>query len=146
MLHRDTRLGEFVTLFYGVLDVKARRLTYCCAGHPPALLWRGGQVKQLTTDDILLGIEPDARFHQATLDLHDGDRLMIYTDGLPDAQNFAGERFGDARILETFAQGARHPSAADAAAHLRRTLRNYVGLADRSDDVTTVHLHVGPQE
>ena len=143
MLVRDTRPGEFVTLFYGVIDVRRRRLTYCCAGHPPALLWRDGAIHQLTTEDMLLGIVPEATFEQKVIDLKAGDRVMIYTDGLQDAVNPAGERFGDDRILAAFAQSAGRPRAEDAARHVAVTLRQFVGGATRSDDVTAAFIHVG---
>src|SRR5207248_9216502 len=54
MLCRDTKAGEFVTLFYGVLDAHNHRLTYCNAGHPPAMVLRGGTVIELGSDNMVL--------------------------------------------------------------------------------------------
>ncbi|MEM8873022.1 MAG: GAF domain-containing SpoIIE family protein phosphatase [Planctomycetota bacterium] len=142
MLYRDTRPGEFVTLFYAVLDAQARRLTYCAAGHPPALLWRNGKLRELTTDDMLLGIDLDATFGQGVFKLRSGDRMLIYTDGFPDAEDFRGEHFGEERVAEAFTEAAKLESAGAMAEHMRRMLRNFVGLADRNDDVTFITLHV----
>src|SRR5204863_7721598 len=54
MLVRDTKTSEFVTLFYGVLDARNRRLTYSNAGHPPPLLLRDGKITELSTDNMVL--------------------------------------------------------------------------------------------
>src|SRR3954469_4196969 len=59
MIHRDSKPTEFVTLFYGVLDANNRRLTYCNAGHPPGLLLRDGQIIELSSDNMVLGVNPD---------------------------------------------------------------------------------------
>ena len=59
MLCRDTKSGEFVTLFYGVLDARSLRFTYCNAGHPPGLVLRNGEVIELQSDNMVLGLSPD---------------------------------------------------------------------------------------
>ncbi len=76
--------GEpFVTMAYGVLDVPRRRLTYCCAGHPPALLLRPGEsLSELGGGGPLLGVLDDARFETREVQLQPGDRLVFYSDGL----------------------------------------------------------------
>src|SRR3954447_15417169 len=91
MLCRDTRPEEFVTLFYGVLDARNRRLTYCNAGHPPGLLLRGGNLIELANENMVLGVDPEQTYQQSLIDLHDNDLLLLYTDGLLDAMNFQDE-------------------------------------------------------
>src|SRR2546430_755584 len=75
MLYRDSRPEEFVTLFYGVLDTKNRRLTYCNAGHPPGLLLRAGSLIELASDNMVLGVDPNENYKQAIIDLQSGDTL-----------------------------------------------------------------------
>ena len=76
MVCRDTKIGEFVTLFYGVLDATTRRFTYCNAGHPAALLLRGGKVTELTSAvNMVLGIGVDEEYQQFFVDLQTGDLL-----------------------------------------------------------------------
>ena len=70
MLFRDTKDQEFVTLFYGVLDARTRRLTYSNAGHPPGLLLRDGKLTELWTDNMVLGVNPEEEYKQAVLALH----------------------------------------------------------------------------
>ena len=91
MICRDTKVGEFVTLFYGVLDAKSRRFTYCNAGHPAPLLLRDGKVTELAaSDNMVLGVACDEEYKQYLVDLKKGDLLLLYTDGVTDAANFEG--------------------------------------------------------
>jgi len=105
MLCRDTKTSEFVTLFYGVLDARNRRLTYCNAGHPPALLRRAGQITELRGENMVLGVEPNEPYEQHTVQLEKDDALLLYTDGLTDGMNFKQETFGKPRLLEAYLRG-----------------------------------------
>lgn len=134
MLCRDTKMGEFVTLFYGVLDATSRRLTYCNAGHPPALLLRKGQIIELSSDNMVLGVNPNEDYKQSFIDLQKDDLLLLYTDGVTDAVNFAGERFGRQRIADTLRKGG---ASADAVAQsILWEIRKFAGLVKRPDDIT----------
>lgn len=134
MLHRDNRPTEFVTIFYGVLDTRNRRLTYCNAGHPPPLHLRNGKLAELGSDNLVLGIDPDERFQQHLIELKAGDVILMYTDGLPDAVNFSSERFGTARVRESLLRGGS--SADSIAQNLLWDMRRFAGLTKRADDVT----------
>jgi sigma-B regulation protein RsbU (phosphoserine phosphatase) len=136
MLCRDSSPSEFVTLFYGVLDRRNRRFTYCNAGHPPGLILRNGQIIELNSDNLVLGIDPEEKYVQSLVDLKAGDTLLLYTDGLTDAMNFQNERFGKQRVIEAFKPGGE---SAEAVAHaILWSLRRFAGLATRTDDVTMI--------
>lgn len=140
MLCRDTRPEEFVTLFYGVLDTRGRRLTWTDAGHAPPLLVRNGAVQELQSMNMVLGVDPDVEFRQSFIDLEDDDRLLIYTDGLTDARDFDGRMFEKQRVIDALLKPA---ASADAvASNLLWDLRRFIGLAPRSDDVTVVALRI----
>ncbi len=141
MLWRDTKPTEFVTLIYGVYDANIRRLTYCNAGHPPALLLRKGVVTELPSDNMVLGIEPDEVFKQDFVDLESGDVILFYSDGLPDAMNFDKQPYGKDRILAAF-QTAGGGKAQEIADHLLWDVRRFVGLTNRSDDLTMIVMKV----
>ncbi|MGN6506275.1 MAG: SpoIIE family protein phosphatase, partial [Tepidisphaeraceae bacterium] len=94
MLYRDTKPTEFVTLFYGVFDARNKRLTYCNAGHPHGMVLRNGQIIELPSDNMVLGIDPDQEYTQNFFDLESGDAILLYTDGLPDAMNFDNQPYG----------------------------------------------------
>ncbi|HMB94538.1 MAG TPA: SpoIIE family protein phosphatase [Tepidisphaeraceae bacterium] len=135
-LHRDSKSSEFVTLFYGVLDAKNRRLTYCDAGHPPGLILRDGKIIELKSENMVLGVDPEQTYRQAIIDLQPNDLLLLYTDGLADAMNFKQETFGRQRIFEAFGHGGA--TAEIAAQNILWEMRRFVGLTKRTDDVTMI--------
>ena len=140
MLCRDTKSGEFVTLFYGVLDAGNLRFTYCNAGHPPGLVLRDGTVIELGSDNMVLGVAPDEDYKQSFVDLKKGDLLLLYTDGLPDARNFRDETFGRQRVVEAFRRGGE--SAEVVAQNVLWEMRKFVGMSKATDDVTMIVVRV----
>ena len=140
MLGRDTKSGEFVTLFYGVLDANNLRFTYCNAGHPPGLVLRDGLVMELGSDNLVLGVSPDEEYHQSVIDLKKGDLLMLFTDGLPDARNFRDEAFGRQRVADAFSRGGE--TAEVVAQNVLWEMRKFAGMTKPVDDVTMMVVRV----
>jgi sigma-B regulation protein RsbU (phosphoserine phosphatase) len=140
MLCRDTQPNEFCTLFYGVLDARNRRFTYCNAGHPPGLLLRDGQVTELHSENMVLGISPEEAYQQSVLELKRGDTLLLYTDGLLDGMNFQNETFGRQRLVEVFKRGGETAEAV--AQGILWELRKFEGINKRTDDVTMIVVRV----
>ena len=140
MLHRDTKAGEFVTLFYGVLDTRNRRLTYCNAGHPPGLLLRDGQLLELGSENMVLGVDPAERYTQSVIDLKANDILLLYTDGVPDAMNFQQQSYGRQRLVNAFLKGGETAEAV--VQNLLWDMRKFVGMTKRTDDVTMIVVKV----
>jgi sigma-B regulation protein RsbU (phosphoserine phosphatase) len=136
MVCRDNKVGEFVTLFYGVLDARNRRLTYCNAGHPPGVILRDGQLIVLRSDNMVLGVNPEEQYTQSLFDLRVGDTLLLYTDGLTDAMNFQNETFGRQRLMDAFLQGGADAEAVSQ--NILWTMRRFAGLTSRTDDVTMI--------
>jgi sigma-B regulation protein RsbU (phosphoserine phosphatase) len=102
--------GSFVTAFYGIYDPEKRRLMYASAGHPPPRLKRceGGRICSLDeAREIPLGVSKDARYHNAEHQLHAGDQIVFYTDGINEAFNPDGEQFGLDR-LDAVMERCRH--------------------------------------
>ena len=140
MVCRDTTPGEFVTLFYGVLDARNKRFTYCNAGHPPGLILREGKVIELGSENMVLGVDPAQEYKQSIAELKGKDILLLYTDGLTDAMNFKQETFGRQRLLEAFKTGGQ--TAEEVSQHILWELRKFVGLGKRTDDVTMIVARV----
>jgi sigma-B regulation protein RsbU (phosphoserine phosphatase) len=90
--------NQFVTAGYVYLNAETRELRYSAAGHPPMLLLRNGQVTELTENGLMLAAFDFARFTTLTHAIEPGDRIVLYTDGLPEAANDAKEEFGPARL------------------------------------------------
>jgi Stage II sporulation protein E (SpoIIE) len=105
--------GMFATLFYVELDVKARRLIYINAGHLPALVVRAdGGREALVSGGPPLGIIERPHYLEEFAALAQGDVLAIYTDGVTEAMNSAGEEYGPARLADAISR-ARAGSAGE---------------------------------
>ena len=137
----DTEASEFVTVFYGVLDSAAHRLTYCTAGHEPPVLVRGDQVTRLTVGGPLLGVSPKAAYPFEAIELQAGDMLLVFSDGALDAANSRGERFGRERLLESIRRSAAL-GARQAVEAIQHDLQAFAGPAPGADDVTLLAVKV----
>lgn len=106
-----TPVGKFISLFYAVLDSHTNRLTYCNAGHNPPLLVRADDISvELDAAGAVLGQFPHWRYEQNELQLHRGDKLLLFTDGLVEAPNAEYEPFGERNLIRI----ARENAAASA--------------------------------
>ena len=101
---------KFVTFFYAVLDADARTLQYCNAGHPYPILASSGSIRQLDQSDAVLGVFPDWKYEDCTIELKPGDRLFLFTDGITEAAQADGHEFGLENIAAC-AQAQRRSSA-----------------------------------
>ena len=89
----------FVTAIYVVLDAEASTITVANAGHPPLLIGNATHgVTDVHEQGLMLGFMPDASYQNVEIGLHDGDRILLYTDGVTEAQNAAGEFFDGERV------------------------------------------------
>jgi sigma-B regulation protein RsbU (phosphoserine phosphatase) len=99
----DLNAGLFVTLFYGVLEPRSGKLTYCNAGHPPPqIITRDNSDahEALFRTGIPLGISDEAVWERAIVHVPAGGLLILYTDGVTDALNQRGEFFGEKQLLD----------------------------------------------
>jgi serine phosphatase RsbU (regulator of sigma subunit) len=143
MLCEDTLASEFVTLFYGVINAETKRMAYCCAGHDPPMLVRRGEVQLLNVGGPLLGVMPDAEFDQASIQLEKGDVLVLYTDGVIDAMNYAGQRYGREFLRDSAVRHAAMPyNAEELGLQILWDVRRFTGFRSRADDLTLVVLRV----
>ncbi|MDX1682884.1 MAG: SpoIIE family protein phosphatase [Phycisphaeraceae bacterium] len=143
-MSRDTLPNEFATLFYGVIDPATLRMTYCNAGHDPPLLMRNGEVIELDTGGMIVGVDAGQSYEKGVLDLEVGDAILMYTDGLIDAMNFEDEKFGRDRMREAFSESVDRP-AQQMVNHVLWQMRRFAGLKRLVDDTTLVGLKVVEQ-
>lgn len=138
----DTRSDLFVTVFYGILDPASGMFIYCNAGHNPPFLLRGSNGKSpqaLRSTGIPLGMFEDFNWKRVSIQIDPGDVLLLYTDGVTEAQDTKNELFGEERLIEIAKNNPGH--TADA---LRRSviagINNFVGDAPQADDITLIIL------
>ncbi len=104
-LHGHLR-GQYVTAACLWLDAEKGLARYSAAGHPPLLVWRAaeGRLERVESNGILFGVELDSAYPSRDVALAPGDRVLLYTDGLTEAENAAGEPFGDARLEQAVSE------------------------------------------
>jgi hypothetical protein len=96
---------QFVTAAYVYLDAETANLRYSAAAHPPMLLVRGGAVREIVENGLMLAAFPSATFSTADHPLQPGDRLVLYTDGILEAADARKEEFGQAPTPGTAPRG-----------------------------------------
>jgi sigma-B regulation protein RsbU (phosphoserine phosphatase) len=133
----ECRAGEFISLFYGIIDIASRTISYCNCGHEPPALLRNGRITDLNKGGLVFGVLPNAEYLTETVQLQPGDHLLLYTDGLIDAVNFDGECWGRERLLETLKKCAGVP-AEQMIKNILAYRRRFVGLARQVDDTSMV--------
>jgi len=100
LLCRNVASGKFVTFCYCQIDLARRTITHANAGHNPPILARAdGRVERLSAGGTPLGVFADAPYEQAQTRLAAGDRLVLFTDGITEAQDASNEEFGDERLV-----------------------------------------------
>jgi len=146
---RECRNGEFITMFIANIDVKEKTITYCNCGHEPALLFRNGKVSELDKGGMVLGVMAENEYKIQTLNLIDGDTLLLYTDGLTDTVNFDNQAWGRKRLLKATAKcldPATGKCLENTADCLIRTIlgyrRRFAGLAKQTDDTSVVAIKI----
>jgi sigma-B regulation protein RsbU (phosphoserine phosphatase) len=136
--------GAFVTAIYAVLDREAATVAVANAGHPALLVGRSdGTVVESAERGLMMGLDPDATYGSERLEMCEGDRLLLFTDGIPEAQSPSGEFLDTNRIAEWLMPGKA--SADEFADAMLRDLRRWRGGPVFEDDVTFVVARVtGP--
>ena len=131
----------FVTVFYGIFNLKTGEISYCNAGHnPPYILKRGGAVEVLPmSQDPMVGAIDGIEYHGATLQLDHGDSLVMFTDGVTEAMNAQNEEFGEERLEDTLAEVTMH-NCQQIVEAIKADVAAFVGDAEQSDDITVLAL------
>jgi phosphoserine phosphatase RsbU/P len=137
--------GQFATAVYLSLNRDSRIGTYGAAGHPPPLLWRGRKqrLQALDTAGLLLGVRSGEIFSESAFSFEAGDRLLVYSDGLTEAQNKTGASFGDGKLSVLLAEKQILPVEQFATTLLEEVLAwsawsTHDSEPSQSDDITFV--------
>jgi phosphoserine phosphatase RsbU/P len=96
--------NQFVTAAYVHLDSESQELRYSAAGHPPMLLLRRGSVREIEENGLMLAVCDFAKYSNAAYTLEQGDRLLLYTDGIVEATDASGKFFGQDSLSDLVRQ------------------------------------------
>lgn len=138
LLWESTSDAQFVTAVYGVLDTGTGRFTYTNAGHnPPIVVRMDGTIEELNRGGPAMGVFEEATYEEAVVDLHSGDSLVLYTDGVVESADEQGREFGLKRLLQTTTVAAELSAFKTVRAILDAT-RAFSGTDSFADDFTVV--------
>ena len=132
--------APLASLFLGRLNSDTGRLDYCSAGHPPALLLGAdGHLESLSDGGPLLGAVSGASFVKGSVELRDGDVLVVYSDGILEAHNYADQEFGFDQ-LEAEMRRAPGSSADEVLFSVLGAVQDFVGGCPQGDDMSLLIL------
>jgi CHASE2 domain-containing sensor protein len=133
---------KFVTLFYAALDPATRTLRYTNAGHnPPMLLRADGRLELLETGGLLVGIFAQATYEEGTAELGPGDALVLFTDGVTEAEDRRKAQYGEER-LEALIRSARAGAAREIGDRICQEVLRFSRGTHQADDITVVVIKV----
>jgi sigma-B regulation protein RsbU (phosphoserine phosphatase) len=136
--------GQYVTAAYLWLDVEARTGRYSAAGHPPLLRWRAatGTLERIQSNGLLFGVAEDSDYPACEITFAQGDRFVLYTDGLTEAESARGEPFGDARLEQVLREGQARPAGELAGQLLAAVTAWRPPSVAQQDDITFLVIDV----
>ena len=140
LLHESLERHRFVTAFYSVLDIRNRVLIYSNGGHNPPLLRRAsGAFEYLTEGGVALGVLADSVYADCPVHLGPGDVIVMFTDGVSEAESPTGEQFGILRIEECVTRLVSR-SSQEIPEGLVQEVLEWTGERGPNDDLTLVVL------
>jgi sigma-B regulation protein RsbU (phosphoserine phosphatase) len=123
--HDSVEEGKYVTLFYAVLDVPSRRMIYVNAGHqPPIVLRANGDVEELRSGGVPLGMFKSPRYFEGVAALDVGDLFVLYTDGIVESSDARDNHYGRGRLVSTL-EAFRTEPAEDICGHVMQDVRTF---------------------
>ena len=134
----DESVGSmFVTVFYGIYDIRTGLITFTNAGHnPPYILKADGQVKVLMSPcNLVLGAISDMTFSSDTVQLEPGDAIYLFTDGVTEAENGNHDQFGETRLEEALAE-CKGKDSQHIVETINEKVKAFIDGAPQSDDIT----------
>ena len=137
----NNQVEMFVTVWLGVLEISTGKITAANAGHEYPILRRAGGAYEVLKDKhgFVVGGLASARYREYEIDLAPGDRLFVYTDGVPEAMNAGNEMFGMDRLVSALNLAPDAPARA-ALGNVREAVRGFVQDAEQFDDMTMLCL------
>jgi len=131
----------FVTVFYGIIDIKTGEIEYANAGHcPPYILRNDGSLEKIDSlGNLVLGIFEGMPYKSGKIKLNKGEELFIFTDGVPEAMNIKDELYKESR-LEDLLKTLHNKPLNEINSTVVASVKEFAGEAEQSDDITTLTI------
>ena len=130
----------FITMFLGIMDLTTGEVNFCNAGHNPPMLIRSDHAEFLGTEScLLLGVDEGAEYWADTLQLEAGDTLLLYTDGLTEAENMQKQLLGEEQVLNT-ATSFGNITTEEQIQKMHELVLKFADKAEQSDDLTMLAI------
>jgi sigma-B regulation protein RsbU (phosphoserine phosphatase) len=143
LLYGTTPSNRYATAFLLIYNAATGACRWINCGHNDGIVLRAnGDVEMLTCSGLALGLFPNRSYDEQMFDLHAGDLLAIYSDGVPDAQNEAEDEFGTERLIDALREHAAAP-AAEIVDRVFDAIDRFVGNAPQFDDITMLVMKRG---
>ena len=134
--------NKYFTIAYGILNTETCEFRYVSAGHPPIIrLSPHGEAELLVVPGTPIGWFPEADYEERRMQLQAGDRLCIYSDGLPEAMNAESEQFGEKRLLQALAEGSSQ-DLEERLAGVVRKVEDWCSTEGPDDDVSILAFEI----
>ena len=134
----------FVTLFAGAIDLKTGEMTYCNAGHNPLVIRHpDGRAEYLqVTPNLAAGVFADFDYKEGTIVLEKGSRLLLYTDGVTEAENAEKAQFGEDKLLEFVSHISEGDTSEKVVNDLLTAVKSFTQDAEQNDDITILAISI----
>ncbi len=140
LFQSDDDAMHYFTMVYGIVDARSARTILTQAGHPsPIYQPKGAKAELLGTGGFPVGMLPDVKYGEQDLTLHPGDRLFLYSDGIPECTDQHGEHFSVNRLM-TLLEEWRDRPLRDVTAGIEQTLGRWRGSDEFEDDITLLAI------
>jgi phosphoserine phosphatase RsbU/P len=136
-LYESTPPEKYATLFLGIYEGSSRRLTYSNGGHlPPILIGENGSIRRLEAGGTVVGLFDDVPYDEGSVQMHAGEVLVAYSDGVTEPENDFGE-FGEQRLIDLVSEN-RHLPLEEISQIVTSAVDTWIGDHEQPDDVTLV--------
>ncbi|HVM74835.1 MAG TPA: PP2C family protein-serine/threonine phosphatase [Candidatus Saccharimonadales bacterium] len=133
---------QFVTAAYLFIDTQNYKARYSAAGHPPLLLSRAGTLQRIESNGLVFGVTPQPDYPVRDIAIRPGDRLLLYTDGVIEAENANGRQFGDAKLEQVVLRAQMSPPSELTDTLLTEIRAWQPASMTQQDDITLVVIDV----